>query len=50
MMKVFSWNVRGLNRPAKQEVKELIRVHSPDICILVEVQLKKNTCKSYEIV
>lgn len=41
MIKILTWNVRGLNTFDKQkEVHSLIMTHFPKICCLVETEIK----------
>lgn len=41
MIKILTWNVRGLNTSDKQkEVKSLMLTHDPEICCLVETKIK----------
>lgn len=42
-MKIATWNIRGFNKPLKQnEVKTLIQKHTIDICGLLETKLNAN--------
>ena len=43
-MKVLSWNRRGLGSKAKEEaMKDLIRLSEPDIVLIQEAKLEKET-------
>ena len=43
-MQLTSWNCRGLGNPKKsEEVKDLLRMESPDILLLQETKIDKDT-------
>ena len=47
MIKLGSWNIRGLNSPHKQqEVKKLIRDNNLDVVCLLETKVRRNNLSS----
>lgn len=49
-MNIISWNIRGLNKPHKQDIlKNMIRDNRPDIMVIQETKMLKDKVESLHL-